>query len=48
MSEAIDRFRLTAIEIAALKMDEAGRAVLRALLTRKETILIQVLALGDG
>lgn len=37
-----ERCAVTAIEIAVLAMDEAERAVLRALLTRKETISIQV------
>jgi predicted metal-dependent hydrolase len=37
-----ERCAVTAIEIAVLAMDEAERAVLRALLTRKEAISIQV------
>ena len=41
-ADRCERSATTAIEIAVLAMDEAERAVLRALLTRKETISIQV------
>lgn len=41
-ADRCERSATTAIEIAVLAMDEAERAVLCALLTRKETISIQV------
>jgi hypothetical protein len=41
-ADRCERAATTAIEIAVLAMDEAERAVLCALLTRKETISIQV------
>jgi uncharacterized iron-regulated protein len=47
-ADRCERFATTAIEVAVLAMEEAKRAVLCALLTRKETISIQIKRCGDG
>ena len=47
-ADRCERFATTAIEIAVLAMEEAKRAVLCALLTRKETISIQIRRSGDS
>jgi hypothetical protein len=47
-ADRCERFATTAIEVAVLAMEEARRAVLCALLTRKETISIQIKRCGDS
>jgi hypothetical protein len=47
-ADRCERVATTAIEIAVLAMEEARRAVLCALLTRKETISIQIKRNGDS
>ena len=47
-ADRCERFATTAIEVAVLAMEEARRAVLCALLTRKETISIQIKRSGDN
>jgi hypothetical protein len=47
-ADRCERFATTTIEVAVLAMEEAKRAVLCALLTRKETISIQIKRSGDN
>src|ERR1700724_609210 len=47
-ADRCERFATTAIEIAVLALAEAKRAVLCALLTRKETISIQIKRSGES
>jgi hypothetical protein len=41
-ADRLERCAVSAVEIAVLAMDEAERTVLRAILSRKEAVLIQV------